>query len=215
MSGDGVAHGGKKALRRTATGRADTSYYADVPLKPNTEYKLSAWVKSVGPSGNVSLNDHIGRAQTELLNGESDWKLVQTTFNSGERPIASINLLLVAQGDGWFDDASLVEMIAEEDPAENVVAGDPRRGSEIFWKHPVAACMNCHMLTGKGSTVGPALDGIATRKSADYIRQSLLEPNKVLAEGFQQLGASPMPPMGLILKPQEIADIEAYLQTLK
>jgi hypothetical protein len=37
----------------------------------------------------------------------------------------------------------------------------------------------------------------------------------VLAEGYQQLGASPMPPMGLILKPQELADIEAFLQTLK
>ena len=53
------------------------------------------------------------------------------------------------------------------------------------------------------------------RKEAAYIKESLLEPNKVLAEGFQQLGVSPMPPMGLILKPQELADIQAFLQTLK
>jgi mono/diheme cytochrome c family protein len=29
------------------------------------------------------------------------------------------------------------------------------------------------------------------------------------------MGVSPMPPMGLILKPQELEDVKAYLQTLK
>ncbi|MFN0126289.1 MAG: PVC-type heme-binding CxxCH protein [Verrucomicrobiales bacterium] len=100
-------------------------------------------------------------------------------------------------------------------PEEPVAAGDAKRGEEIFLKHPTAACTLCHALGGKGSTVGPALDGIATRKDATYIKESLLEPGKTLAEGFQQLGASPMPPMALILKPQEIADIEAFLQTMK
>jgi cytochrome c551/c552 len=76
-----------------------------------------------------------------------------------------------------------------------------QRGARIFSKHPTAACILCHSLHGQGSTVGPALDGIASRKDAAYIQESLLEPNKVLAEGFQQLGTSPMPPTGLILKP--------------
>ena len=98
---------------------------------------------------------------------------------------------------------------------EKLLTGDAQRGAQIFSKHPTAACILCHSLHGQGSTVGPALDGIASRKDAAYIQESLLEPNKVLAEGFQQLGASPMPPMGLILKPQEIEDIKAYLQTLK
>jgi len=49
----------------------------------------------------------------------------------------------------------------------------------------------CHSLKGQGSTVGPALDGIASRANADYIKESLLEPNKVLAKGFEHIGASP------------------------
>ena len=75
--------------------------------------------------------------------------------------------------------------------------------------------MNCHMLGGKGSPVGPALDGIAARKNEAYITQSLLEPNAILAEGYVATPISPMPPMGLILKPQEIADVKAFVLTLK
>jgi len=37
----------------------------------------------------------------------------------------------------------------------------------------------------------------------------------VLAQGFETLKISPMPPMGDIFSPQEIADIIAYVATLK
>jgi hypothetical protein len=51
--------------------------------------------------------------------------------------------------------------------------------------------MNCHMLGGKGSPVGPALDGISARKDAAYITQSLVEPNAVLAENYTATPVSP------------------------
>jgi mono/diheme cytochrome c family protein len=67
---------------------------------------------------------------------------------------------------------------------------------------------------GKGGVIGPALDTIAARKGPDYIKRSLLEPNAEIAEGYP-LKVSPMPPMNLLLEPQEIEDILSYLQTLK
>ena len=37
----------------------------------------------------------------------------------------------------------------------------------------------------------------------------------MLAKGFEQLNISPMPPMGDIFSPQELADIQAFVLTLK
>ena len=96
-----------------------------------------------------------------------------------------------------------------------VAAGDPRRGEDLFFNSPVAACASCHTVSGKGGDVGPILDGIAVRADKAYITESLMDPNAKLAKGFESLTISPMPPLGVLLKEQETADILAYLDTLK
>jgi mono/diheme cytochrome c family protein len=63
--------------------------------------------------------------------------------------------------------------------------------------------------------VGPALDGIASTRDEAYLLESLVNPNAALAKGFDQVPVSPMPPMGQILKPQELADVLEFLKSLK
>lgn len=214
VKGTNQFHGGTQAIRCITREEADTSLHADVPVKPNTQYRLSGWIKTHALRGKASLNDHLGRAETERVTlRESDWAEVDVVFDSGKRTTASINILHVAKGDSYFDDVKLCEVVPVED-AVKVTAGDVKRGENIVFKH-AAACILCHTIKGQGSTVGPVLDGIATRGTKEYIRESLLEPNKVLAKGYEQLGISPMPPMGDIFGPQELEDIQAYLQTLK
>jgi len=96
-----------------------------------------------------------------------------------------------------------------------VAAGDAKRGEDLFHNSPVAACASCHTVNGKGGEVGPILDGIAVRADKNYITESLMDPNAKLARGFESLTISPMPPLGVLLKEQELADILAYLDTLK
>lgn len=95
-----------------------------------------------------------------------------------------------------------------------ITAGDIIRGEDLFRNSPVAACAVCHKVGGVGGEIGPILDGIAARSDKNYILQSLMEPNAALAKGYENLKVSPMPPLGLLLKEQELADILAFLSTL-
>ncbi len=207
-------HSGRRGLRIATSADADTSLHADVAIKPNTTYRLAGWIRTAALQGKASFNVHNIRVETETIRRrETDWTEVEVEFNSGERTTASVNVLHVARGEAFFDDVRLVELIPIDESA-NLVAGDATRGEALFHRHP-AACVLCHALKGQGSSVGPALDGLATRATASYIRESLLEPSKVIAKGYEQFKVSPMPPMADIFSPQEISDLEAYLQTLR
>ena len=212
-----AAHGGAKAVTCNLSETSFSALYAEVPLKPNTEYRLTGWVKAANLSGGrIGISDRLSRVETERLTKSADWTLIESTYNSGNNPKAGIMLSHYGRGDSTFDDVKLCELIPQSEPdAEAVVAGDSKRGEDIFWKHPVAACVNCHMIGGKGSAVGPALDGIAKTKDTAYLIESLAEPNARLAESYKATPISPMPPMRLILKPQEFEDVMAFLKTLK
>jgi putative membrane-bound dehydrogenase-like protein len=214
VKGDRQFHGGQQAVRVITRGDADTSLHADVTLKPNTPYRLAGWIRTQALQGKVSFNVHGARIETETIRRrDTDWTELEVEFNSGTLRTASVNVLHVARGDAFFDDVRLTELIPIDD-GSTVTAGDATRGEQLFLKHP-AACVLCHALKGQGSNVGPALDGIAARATPAYLRESLLEPSKAIAKGYEQFTISPMPPMATIFSPQEISDLEAFLQTLK
>ena len=63
--------------------------------------------------------------------------------------------------------------------------GDPVAGKKVFFEHTSAQCVRCHKIGGKGSEVGPILDGIGKRQPRDYILESVLFPNNKIAQGFE------------------------------
>ncbi|MEM1296978.1 MAG: c-type cytochrome, partial [Verrucomicrobiota bacterium] len=158
------------------------------------------------------------KAKTNALIRNNDWTQVERIFNSGKGGRMSVNLLFggwgTSRGTAWYDDVELQEMFSVIKPGATKVVGDSARGRQIFHEHQVAACIRCHVVGGQGGPIGPALDGIASRKSEEYLRQSLVDPQSVIAEGFQ-LEISPMPPMNVLLKEQEFEDVMAYLMSLK
>ncbi|MEN8847126.1 MAG: PVC-type heme-binding CxxCH protein [Akkermansiaceae bacterium] len=204
----------------------DTSWQTRVTIKPKTRYQLSAMVRTENIKGSgigALLNVHElqnPRVATKALKGNNEWTKLSIDFDSQDRKFISINALFggwgSSTGTAEWDNIRLSELVpsTEETEATKLQPADAVRGKALFHTHQVAACSRCHIIGGEGGIVGPALDGIATRKGPDYIRTSLLDPNADIAEGYP-LPQSPMPPMGLILKPQEIEDILAYLATLK
>jgi mono/diheme cytochrome c family protein len=108
-----------------------------------------------------------------------------------------------------------VKPIYKKSTEQKEITGLSKRGEDIFHKHAVASCIRCHKVENEGGIIGPALDGIASRKDRDYLHRALINPTAELAEGFDKLGASPMPPMNILLNEQQMADVMAYLMTLK
>ncbi len=52
-------------------------------------------------------------------------------------------------------------------------------------------CQACHVISGSGGKLGPGLDDIGARLNAEQIRQSIIDPNAVIAKGFS---SGVMPP---------------------
>jgi nitric oxide reductase subunit C len=89
-------------------------------------------------------------------------------------------------------------------------------GKELFSQSVIgsqAGCSTCHSLTEGEVIVGPSMAGIGTRGDATYIRESIVDPNAVLVEGFS---ADTMPNVwDGELTGEQIDQLVAYLLTLK
>ena len=141
-----------------------------------------------------------------------------------------------------------------------VEGGDVVRG-EILFKHASGAgCVKCHRLNEQNGGFAPNLGRVGSRATARHLAESMIEPDAVITEGFQQLSVltgdgrvhagilieesglsltlgladgnqlvlpksaieqrksrpvSAMPSMAPLLSPRQLADLTAYLITLR
>ena len=73
---------------------------------------------------------------------------------------------------------------------ECLVGGDAEEGRKIFLERVEASCVRCHKLNGEGGEVGPDVTGIGLRKDRQYLLESIVFPNKHIAEGFESVVVS-------------------------
>ncbi len=138
-------------MKISSSNGADASWSYRVKVKKNTEYRISAWVKTqdIAAGGyGVQLNLHELQMEgkTEPLRGTNDWTKIQSEFNSGNHESLLVNLLFGgwgrATGTAWFDDVRLVELI--EPPVEMDTAAAAKFFEEKV--HPILKqhCYECH-----------------------------------------------------------------------
>ena len=70
---------------------------------------------------------------------------------------------------------------------ECLQGGNAKAGRQIFSEMAEAACMRCHKVKGEGGDVGPDLAGIGQRHDRLYILQSIVDPNAVIAPGYENV----------------------------
>jgi mono/diheme cytochrome c family protein len=99
----------------------------------------------------------------------------------------------------------------EGGPAITAIEGDTpeERGESLF---QIRGCVGCHMINGQGGAVGPDLTNVYS-KGEDYVHQSIINPNAVIAEGYQP---NLMPQtFADLLSEQDINDLIAYLRSVQ
>ena len=89
-----------------------------------------------------------------------------------------------------------------------VAEGDPAAGKEVY---AAQGCGSCHTFEEAGSTgqVGPNLDESLQGDDADFIRESIVDPDAEIAEGYQP---GVMPSFEGQLSDTEIEALVEYLQ---
>jgi PQQ-dependent dehydrogenase (methanol/ethanol family) len=65
---------------------------------------------------------------------------------------------------------------------DSILPGDVQTGSALFFGK--AGCANCHTIRGRGGYPGPDLSNIGRVRSYRQLRESLLDPDAQIAEGY-------------------------------
>lgn len=94
-----------------------------------------------------------------------------------------------------------------EAPAEVAALNTPE---EVINKH---TCGMCHKILDQEGALGPDLTKIGAKRSKEYIRQAILDPDAVVAEGFS--GGMMPPTYGEQMKAKELEMLVNYLAGLK
>jgi mono/diheme cytochrome c family protein len=96
-------------------------------------------------------------------------------------------------------------------------AASPETAGEALFAETIigvqAGCSTCHSLDAGTVIVGPSMASIGSRSDAAAIRESILDPNAVLVDGFP---ADTMPRVwGDELSDEQVDQLVAYLLSLK
>ena len=72
------------------------------------------------------------------------------------------------------------------------------------------SCLSCHRIGASGGDVGPSLNGIGTKRSADQIEAAIVAPPSTTSAGIH----NPMPSYGTKITGEDLKKLVHYLSTL-
>jgi cytochrome c oxidase cbb3-type subunit 3 len=117
---------------------------------------------------------------TRILQGTSDTDL-KTIVRKG---IAGTSMPAFdsIEGDDLEKLVAHIRSLASSGAKSAPVSGDSKHGAQIYAK---SACEACHVIGALGGAFGPNLTRIGVARSAEYIRQSIMEPSADIPAEFE------------------------------
>ncbi|MFM1801668.1 MAG: hypothetical protein RJA81_1020, partial [Planctomycetota bacterium] len=70
---------------------------------------------------------------------------------------------------------------------DSLDGGDVKAGQVVFETKAELSCVRCHQSASAETQVGPRLDDVGSRLSAEQILRSIVRPNDELAKGFETI----------------------------
>jgi quinoprotein glucose dehydrogenase len=70
---------------------------------------------------------------------------------------------------------------------EALFGGNAEAGKKIFLERADVQCLRCHKINGQGGDVGPDLSHIGTQKDRRYLLESIVFPNRQIAQGYESV----------------------------
>lgn len=136
-----------------------------------------------------SMGGYTGNQQARLKMINEKWEVVDIDEESHDRCISYVKFL--------------------EQP-QNSYAVSLKTADEVIAKY---TCGACHKVAGQEGALGPDLTKIGAKRNKEYLRQAILDPEAVIAEGF--VGGMMPATYGEQLKASEIELLVNYMAGLK
>ncbi len=153
----------------------------------------------------ASMSGNIWNHLPQMLPHFEEEGIPFPTFEGDE--MADLIAFLHSGGEGASAAPEATTEAAAPETGMAMAEGDPAAGKEVFEQQ---GCASCHTFAAAGSagTVGPDLDESLHGKDAAYVEQAIVDPDAVVAEGFEP---GSMPPAGEALTDEQLADLVAFL----
>ena len=128
-----------------------------------------------GPAGEGGKGPTLAQPMLSRARNDAElYKVIREGINGTEMPRSRLERNEV----GFV--AAYVKSLGNKPP--EVVPGDPRRGAELYATK--GQCFTCHAVGARGGVFGPDLSDIGRKRSAAYLRRSLLDPNAEVPQSY-------------------------------
>jgi cytochrome c553 len=187
--------------------------YQDIAENPTIVDGLVTYLTSLKGSAGAGSAP---QPQAEAAPAAATPAVVMPNFRFTDDEIHSVVTFLLGLQESAvaWPQKSFAKQAAEAPPAAGMkFAG--KSGPEIV---QLAGCNACHKFDAPGRVVGPSLWDIGARQNTDYIRESILEPDKVVVAGFPSgVMKSTLQGTGFYqnISLESLEKLVAYLSTLK
>ncbi len=146
----------------------DAAAYILESMVAPSKYVVATWGKK-GSNDTESPMPAVDKAPIQLSNLEMDAIIAYLQAKDGNEVTVALP-----------SPEAAAEVVAT-DTGTAAVAAPAATAEEALGKY---ACSACHAMDSADTLVGPGLVDVGARLAVDEIRQSILDPNAVLAEGF-------------------------------